>query len=137
MRALDGNSRFCPIPLADQEGLAFTWTPLAITPSGHVMADHTPRVLETLSEIQRDGSFETRVQLAVAAPDVLLGAVVLPVGGLVELLESLVMPVGYQVAGTLPSLRIAGDGCPRAAQQVAVTHQIVKVNRGIYDLVII
>src|SRR2546428_5988203 len=100
------------------------------------MADHPPRVFEIFAEIERDRTLEARMELAIAASYVLLGAVELPIGGLMQFLEGLIMAVGDQVAGTLPSLRIAGHGGPRTAQQVAIARQIIQVNWCIDDFVV-
>src|SRR5579871_6343974 len=85
--------------------------------SGHVMANHPPRILKVLAKIERHRSLEAGMELAVAAADILLGAIELPVGRRVQFAESLVVAVGDQVAGTFPALRIAGHGGPRTAQQ--------------------
>src|ERR1700736_562468 len=67
--------------------------------SGHVVAHHPPRVFEVLAKVESDRTLEARMQFAVAAADVLLGAVVFPVGRRVQFLERLVVPVGDQIAG--------------------------------------
>src|ERR1700676_4264093 len=105
--------------------------------SRHVVTHHPPRILEVLAEIHRDSPFESRMELAIAATDVLLGAVVFPVGRRVKVSEGLVMAIPNQVKGALPALRIARGRGPGTAQQVAFAYQIVEVDRRIYNLVIV
>src|SRR5215472_17134911 len=83
------------------------WRPLQRSPSRHVMAHHAPRILQVFAKIERDRPFKARMELAVAAADILLGAVKLPIGRLMQFGESRVMAVGDEIAGTFPSLRIA------------------------------
>src|SRR5258705_12749879 len=78
----------------------------------YVMAHHPPRVLQILAEIQRYRSFKARVQLAIAAAEILLGPIVLPIRRRMHFRKGLIVTIGYQIAGPLPSLRIARDRCP-------------------------
>src|ERR1700728_2544027 len=99
------------------------------------MAHHSPRVLQILAEVEGDGALEARMQLAIAAPDVLLGAIVFPIRRRMQLLEGLIVTVGDEVAGALPSLRIARDGGPWTTAKVAIAGQVIEVNRRIDDLI--
>src|SRR5271163_3238427 len=83
------------------------------------MPHHPPRVLQILAELERHGPFESRMQFAIAAAEILLGSIVLPVRRRMHLVERLVVPVRNQVARPLPSARIARDCSPRAALHVA------------------
>src|SRR5271169_7180410 len=83
------------------------------TSTRHVIPHHPPRVLETLAEIERHRSLESRMQLAGAAAEILLGSIVLPISRRMHLVERFVVSVRDQVARPLPSLRIARDRRPR------------------------
>src|SRR5208282_1332682 len=99
------------------------------------MPHHPPRVFEILAEIKRHSAFESRMQLAVAAAEILLGSIVVPVRRRMQFVERLVVTVGYKVAGPLPSSRIARHRRPRTALQIAFADQVVQVYRRIDDLV--
>src|SRR5277367_1256312 len=85
------------------------------TSSRHVMPHHPPRVLEILAEIERHRPLESRMELAIAAAEILLSSIVLPISSGMHLVERFVVSVGDQVARPLPSLRIARDCGPRTA----------------------
>src|SRR6516162_1023997 len=105
--------------------------------SGHIVANHSPRILETLSEFQRHRPLKPRMQFAVATADILFAAIELPVRRVVHLFKALIMAVGNQVAGTLPSARIAGDGGPWTACEVPLTNQVVEIDRRIDNLMVL
>ena len=89
------------------------------------MTHHPPRIFEALAEVEGDRAFKPRMEAAVAAADILFGAVVFPVGRFVHLPEGLVVAVRDEVTGTFPSARITRDGRPRAAQKITLADQVI------------
>src|SRR5262249_42717810 len=104
--------------------------------SSHVMAHHAPRILQAFAKIQRDRALKARVELAIPAAKILLGAVKLPIGRFMQFCEGWIVAVGYEVAGSFPSLWVTRHRRPWAAQEIAFANQVVKVNWRVDNFVI-
>src|SRR6185437_4026543 len=93
-------------------------------------ADHAPEAADRSEAVHHRGGLVAAADHAIGALGIAAGRpVLLPPGGLEQLLEGLGVAVLQQVAGTLPAEDVVGGGAPGRALVMALAHQELEEER--------